>query len=141
MKTGDRRPVMYVCPRWVDLRRLGLRPPGRLRSWGGRMIDLPRLHRFLVEHETGNGRLDAAETCIGCSQSVRSHFYPEDHLPDCEWLALVEMTRPVDLAAAGRQVAQAAREQTVASMLAHGLGTPEWPWPPYACPYLDASEE
>lgn len=59
-------------------------------------LDLPRLLRFLVEHEedfiTQQG--ETVIYCIACPAKLEGQATKLPHLPDCEWLALVEMTRP-----------------------------------------------
>lgn len=62
-------------------------------------LDRDRLHRFLQEHRTapdGQG----AWFCVGCGALYTHGVAPDwkaqiDHQPDCEWLALIEMTRPI----------------------------------------------
>lgn len=61
-------------------------------------LDLPRLHRFLVEHGTelfvAGG--DSMVLCVACQREILdAHGHAsEAHAPDCEWVALVEMTKP-----------------------------------------------
>ena len=55
------------------------------------MIDLPRLHRFLVEH--GTVEWQGMPGCIDCTADTTRRTNPEPHAPDCEWVALVAMTK------------------------------------------------
>lgn len=59
-------------------------------------LDLARLHRFLVEHEYG-WRMDALGAfnsghCLTCGVA----WSLTSHRPDCEWVALVAMTKGED---------------------------------------------